>query len=84
MIPKNTNTINRKEYQKYLFNEDIRFIRKMLIMSLILYSSFGIVDRLLEVSNLDVFIIIRFYIVAPIVIIIYLLNVILVLVIFRV
>ncbi len=74
MISINSDNEKEAEYRKYLFNEDIKFIRQMLIMSLILYSSFGIVDRILEVSNIDIFIIIRFYIIAPLVIIIYSLS----------
>lgn len=69
-----SNIKNEKEYRKYLFNEDIRFIRQMLIMSLVLYSSFGFVDRFLDVSNINIFTIIRFYIIAPLVVIIYLLS----------
>ena len=74
MISINSNAKKEIEYRKYLFNEDIGLIRQMLIMSLILYSSFGIVDRLLEVANIDVFTIIRFYIIAPLVVIIFIFS----------
>ena len=74
MIALSSDIRNEEEYRKYLFNADIKFIRQMLIMSLILYSSFGIVDRLLEVSSIDIFTIIRFYIIAPLVVIIYSLS----------
>ena len=63
-----------KKYRKFLFNEDIIIIRRMLIMSLFLYSAFGMVDKLLDVANINIFIIIRFYIVAPLIIITYLLS----------
>lgn len=71
MISINSKNKKEEEYRKYLFNEDISFIRQMLIMSLVLYSSFGIVDRFLDVANIDIFTIIRFYIIAPLILIIY-------------
>jgi HD-GYP domain-containing protein (c-di-GMP phosphodiesterase class II) len=46
----------------------------MLFLSLVLYSTFGIVDRIIGVDNLYVFNIIRFYIVAPYVFVIFLLS----------
>jgi len=61
-------------YEKYLYSEDLIFIRKMLVLSLILYSSFGIVDRWIEVDNLAIFTMIRFYIVAPMIITVFLLS----------
>ncbi|KFZ25597.1 MAG: Cyclic di-GMP phosphodiesterase response regulator RpfG [Candidatus Izimaplasma bacterium HR2] len=63
-----------ENYEKYLFSEDLKFIRQMLVLSLVLYSAFGLVDRWLDVDNLYIFTIIRFYIVAPFNIIIYLLS----------
>lgn len=63
-----------ENYEKYLFNEDLTFIRQMLILSLVLYSAFTVVDRWLEVDNLYVFTVIRFYIIAPLVVIVFLLS----------
>jgi HD-GYP domain-containing protein (c-di-GMP phosphodiesterase class II) len=64
-------TEKNENYEKFLYSQDLTFIRQMLILSLVLYSSFGIVDRWLEVDNLFVFTVIRFYIIAPIVVIVY-------------
>lgn len=68
------NTIRAEEFEKYLFSEDIGFMRKMLIMGIILYSLFGIIDRLLNVDNIDTFTLIRFGIVIPSIFIVFLLS----------
>ena len=63
---KNTLFTSRNEaYEKFLYSEDLLLIRKMLVLSLVLYSGFGLVDRWIEVENLAIFSMIRFYIVAP-------------------
>lgn len=64
-------TQKNENYEKFLFSEDLSFIRKMLILSLVLYLAFGIVDRWLEVDNIYVFTTIRFYIIAPVVVVVY-------------
>ena len=53
------------DYRKYLFAKNIKFIRIMLCLSLIFYCSFGILDVLLEVDYLNTFLLIRFGIVLP-------------------
>ena len=74
MINLKLNNEKNNNYEKYLYSEDLTFIRKMLILSILLYSAFGILDRWLEVDNLFVFTTIRFFIVAPLVIVIYFLS----------
>lgn len=61
-------------YEKYLFNEDLSFIRQMLILSAALYSAFGLIDRWLELDNLFAFTVIRFYIVSPLVLIVFIIS----------
>jgi len=58
-------SLEELEYKQYFFNRDLHFIRVMLILSVILYSSYGILDYLLEVKQLHLFYAIRFQIVAP-------------------
>lgn len=61
-------------YKKYLFDHDLPLMRKVAILSLVLYSAFGVMDYYLEVSNYNIFIIIRFYVFAPFMFLVYLLS----------
>ena len=74
MISLSTQMKREEKYEQYLFNEDLVFIRKMLIMSFFFYSLFGITDVLLDVSHINIFIMIRFYIIAPIIGFLYLFS----------
>ena len=67
-------TLRNENYERFLYSQDLTFIRKMLFLSLVLYSAFGIVDRITGVDNLYIFNIIRFYTVAPYVFVIFLLS----------
>lgn len=63
-----------EEFERYLFDEDLKFMRKMLLMGIFLYASFGLVDRFINVDNLFTFTLIRFGIVTPLIAIVLLLS----------
>lgn len=67
-------TVKDDNYDRFLFSEDLIIIRRMLVLSVVLYTAFGVIDRLIAVDNLLIFTAIRFYIVAPAVLIILLLS----------
>jgi|LGOV01.1.fsa_nt_gb HD-GYP domain-containing protein (c-di-GMP phosphodiesterase class II) len=54
-----------EKYEKYLFKEDIKAIRIALIIGALIYSLFLVVDKFLDVANINIFIIIRLYLILP-------------------
>lgn len=74
MISLPVDSVRDEEFEKYLFAEDIGLMRNMLIMGILLYSAFGIIDRMLYIEELKAFTMIRFGIVIPVIFIVFLLS----------
>lgn len=65
---------NIDQSKTYVLNQNIDFIRKTLLVCIFLYSMFGILDAILYIEHIKVFFIIRFAIVVPYLIFLYLIS----------
>lgn len=58
----------------YVHNQNVSYIRKTIFICIILYSSFALVDLILYSENISLFFIIRFGVVVPFMVLIFLLS----------
>jgi len=63
-----------KNYSKAIFKEDVAYIRYMLIFTVIIYSFFGFIDTVAIEETIDIFFIIRFYVIIPLMLLAFLLS----------
>ena len=57
--------INTEQYDQYTFEKDLLYIRPVLLISILLYASFGIMDYIFYPQYLSLFLTIRFGFIVP-------------------
>jgi len=66
--------IEEKKYLLTVFKEDIAHIRIVLIFGAIIYSFFGLIDIMVVDETINIYLIVRFYVIVPLILLTFLLS----------